>query len=225
MSGEAAYSGPRFVKTAQEIDPSFPDYEDYMSMRRRSGLSTSRRDYFRDIFLGFDDRRRAKIVQRILDDVGNHNPPLADEIRDFMGDRNAVPSAVVPESAWGAERLNDYLTEIDLALGRKNPEHAMTLAYTCMEGFFKAFVRKNIPSQAEENEIVALARVVKRYLKGNFPEYPEDVVNMVPQAANAVNRLRNSFSQSHFGEDADAWAAIYIRDLVNTHIRPLLHFM
>jgi len=34
-----------------------------------------------------------------------------------------------------------------------------------------------------------------------------------------------TFSESHFGKEADLWVGIYIRDLVNTHIRLLLHFM
>jgi len=101
----------------------------------------------------------------------------------------------------------------------------LTLAYTCLEGFFKAYVRKNVPSESNEHEITALAKLVWEDLKNRNPEYPGEVFNVVKQTAYALNRVRDGFSESHFGNEAEFWIAMYIRDLVNTHIRLLLHFM
>jgi hypothetical protein len=114
---------------------------------------------------------------------------------------------------------------MDVALEQQNPERVLTLSYTCLEGFFKAYVRKHIPSGTDENEITALARLVKDDLKAQNADYPGEVFNVITQTAHAINRVRDAFSESHFGEEADLWVAVYIRDLVNTHIRLLLHFM
>ena len=51
------------------------------------------------------------------------------------------------------------------------------------------------------------------------------VITEVTQTAHALNRIRDGFSESHFGEEAALWVAMYARDLVNTHIRLILHFM
>lgn len=56
-------------------------------------------------------------------------------------------------------------------------------------------------------------------------EYPDEVLNGITNAANAIDKSRNRFSQSHFAGEAGRWLAVYIRDLVNTQIRLLLHFM
>jgi hypothetical protein len=114
---------------------------------------------------------------------------------------------------------------MDLALERKNPERVLTLSYTCLEGFFKAYVLKHLPRESGENEITALAKVVKEDIKTKNPHYPGEVFNVITQAAYATNKVRDAFSESHFGGEADLWIAMYIRDLVNTHIRLLLHFM
>ena len=106
-----------------------------------------------------------------------------------------------------------------------NEEEVLTLCYTCMEGFFKAYVIKNVPEEKKENEITALAKIVKEDIKKKFSHYPGEVFNVITQSAHALNKIRDMFSDSHFGEEADKWAAMYARDLVNTHVRLLLHFM
>ena len=69
-----------------------------------------------------------------------------------------------------------------------------------------------------------LAQEVKYWLKHEYGNYPDEVLNLVTQSAHAVTKMRNGFSDSHFGEEAEAWLATYMRDLVNTQIRLLLHF-
>jgi len=74
-------------------------------------------------------------------------------------------------------------------------------------------------------EIIALAKEVKDYLKKTLKEYPDEVLNGITQSAHAVDKARNRFSESHFASEAGSWLATYVRDLVNTQIRLLLHFM
>ena len=50
------------------------------------------------------------------------------------------------------------------------------------------------------------------------------VLNLIKHTAHAVDKARNRFSEAHFGGEAGLWLATYMRDLVNTQIRLLLHF-
>jgi len=54
---------------------------------------------------------------------------------------------------------------------------------------------------------------------------PSKNLRMGNPRAHAINKTRDGFSGSHFGEETERWLAYYMRDLVNTQIRLLLHFM
>jgi hypothetical protein len=132
----------------------------------------------------------------------------------------------LPADAWSAERLNEYLSEIDDAVGTAQYERAVTLAYTCLEGFYKSFVMRHAASsEAVPIEIIALSRQVRDYLRRSMPEYPDEILNLINHTSHAVDRARNRFSEAHFGSEAGRWLAVYMRDVVNTQIRLLLHFM
>jgi hypothetical protein len=218
------YSGPTFFRIVQEVREDFPNYHEYIKQRSAEGLSTTRMIYFKDILLSFNEEERRSFVYRILDDVESRGHESSSEIRGLIGGTANAPSATIPAEAWNGTRLTNFLREIDSALQDSKPERALTLAYTCMEGFFKAYVQRNVPGE-NENEITALARIVKDDLRKKNPEYPGEVFNVITQAANAINKVRDRFSESHFQNEADIWAATYVRDLVNTHICLLLHFM
>jgi len=94
-----------------------------------------------------------------------------------------------------------------------------------VEGFLGAFVRAKEKRDAYPTEIIALSKEVKDLLKKMIKDYPDEVLNGVSQAAYAVDKARNRFSESHFANEAGSWLATYVRDLVNTQIRLLLHFM
>jgi len=115
--------------------------------------------------------------------------------------------------------------DMDVAIAEEKYERTVTLGYTCLEGFLKAFFRSKFPFDECPNEITALAKQVKEYLKNENPEYPDELLNLVSQTAHAVNRTRDRFSESHFGGEAGPWVAQYVRDIVNTQIRLLLHFI
>lgn len=81
-----------------------------------------------------------------------------------------------------------------------------------------------IPEHANETEIIALAKCIKRYLSDTIASYPDEALSMVMHVSHTVDRARNRFSEAHFEEEATRWLAVYVRDLVNTQIRLLLHF-
>jgi hypothetical protein len=223
--GESYYSGGRFISKVREVEPYFPSYGQYIAARRASGKSTSRKDYFYDILLELPEGSKMRVISSILDDVHGADPDLASEIRGLMGGPAQAPTVSVPPFAWGADRLNAYLSDIDSSIAATQYERAVSLAYTCLEGFYGAFYREKYPGQPPPNEILALSRAIRDWLRSAIAEYPDEALNLVNHTSHAVDRARNRFSEAHFAGEAGRWLAIYVRDLVNTQIRLLLHFM
>jgi len=224
-NGETYFSGGRFISKVREVDPYFADYSRYIEERRRSGKSTSRKDYFYDILISFKEPDRLRLLNAILDDVRLAFPDKVGAIQDELGGSSAVPPARVEPDAWNAERLNSYLSDMDVRIGSGNYEGAVTLAYTCLEGFLKAFVQSRIPDFSGPNEIISLSRAVQNYLRDTIEKYPNEALKMLTHVAHTVDRARNRFSEAYFDETAGRWLAVFVRDLVNAEIRLLLHFL
>ncbi len=144
--------------------------------------------------------------------------------RDELGGLAAVPPARINETAWNSERLNRYLEEIDSRITAGNYEGAVTLAYTSLEGCLKAFLRERCLELKIPEEVVDLA-TVRSHLRDSIDRYPDEALAMLTHIAHMIDRTRNRFSESHFDEEADRWLAVFARDLVNSEIRLLLHFM
>jgi len=223
--GESYFSGPRFISKVREVDPYFPNYDQYLDQRRSNGKSTSRKDYFYEIILELDERKRILLILSIIEEVEHCDPDLVGEIRASMGDAPLGPSADIPAFAWSADRLNGYLGEIDSAIIAGHYERAVNLAYTCLEGFYSAFLRQKFPHETPPTEIIALSRAVKNWFRATIPDYPDEVLNLIGHVSHAIDKARNQYSEAHFGGEAGRWLATYARDLVNTQIRLLLHFM
>jgi len=135
------------------------------------------------------------------------------------------PTVTVPHDAWNADRLNSFLSEIDTAISESQYARAVTLSYTCLEGFLTAFARSKSDDEGLQNELISLSRWVKEWLKNSINDYPDEVLNLLNHISYTVDRTRNQFSDAHFAGEAGLWLALYIRDLVNSQIRMLLHFM
>lgn len=223
--GENYFSGNRFISKAREIDSYFPNYKQYIEQRNNGGKSTSRKDYFYDILLSFDDQNRSKLIKSILDDVENTAPEKTLQLRSEMNDLTGISSPTIPRDLWNSERLNDYIQEIDIRIANHNFSSAITLAYTCLEGFLKTYVKKNIPHSECKNEITSLAKAVQSHLKQCISDYPDEAFSMLNHIAHTTNKARDQFSESHFDKEADRWLAVFIRDLVHSNIRLLLNFM
>jgi len=218
------FSGPRFMRAAREVNPYFPTYQQFIEQRRVEVKSTTRREYFYDILLSFDEASRVALIHYILNVLDETATAKAGELRAILGGAVAGPVAVVPDHGWNAGRLNQYLQDIDHCITAADFAHAVALAYTCLEGFYKAFVVQNLPEQARETEIIALAKCIKKYLSETIDSYPDEALSMVMHVSHTVDRARNRFSEAHFEEETARWLAVYVRDLVNTQIRLLLHF-
>lgn len=220
------YSGEKFISIVREINQDFPDYKTYIAQRQSEGKSTSRKDYYYDILFSFESGHRIKIINRILNSVEHSVPSLVTDIRHLMQDEVAVPIAEIAEELWNSDRLNKYLNEIDECIVAGNYERAVTLSYTCLEGFYKSFAKQKIKDGDKiKPEIITLSKAIQNYLKLNLKEYPNEAITMINHISHTVDKTRNGFSESHLGVEADSWISVYIRDLVNSQIRLLLHFI
>ncbi len=223
--GDAYLSGSRFIKMMQEVDPDLLGYNEFIDDRNRKNKSTTRRDFFRDILLEMNEGKRIRAVGVLLDHTQPVFPDDTAAVRALLSGATAAPNAEIPVELWGGERLNRYLKDIDDAITMGNFNHSVTLSYSCLEGFYGAFLRSKEHREKYPNEIIELSKEVKGILKTTMAEYPDEVLNGITSAAHAVDKSRNRFSQSHFAGEAGRWLAVYIRDLVNTQVRLLLHFM
>ena len=224
-SGPNYYSGPRFISIAKEFDTYFPDYTQYIEGRRRSRESTSRKDFFRDILLGFAEGVRIRFVIRILQDAREYNISKCSELSMLLEGGAKGPAVSIPEHVWNADRLNEYLEDIDTSITQGNHQRAISLSYTCLEGFFKAFIAYNIPDKRSLTELIAMSREIQSHLKSIVQAYPDEALKLLNHITHAVDKTRNNFSESHFGEEAEKWLSTFVRDCVNSAIRLLLSFM
>jgi hypothetical protein len=225
--GDSYFSGSRFIRVIQEFDPELSDYNEYLEERRREGKSTTRRDFFKDILKGMDEGARVRAVTALLDELGRveSNAETISEIRLHLGGGTLAPTASIPAEAWNSDRLNAYLADIDAAIREKEYARAVTLSYTCLEGFLGAFLRAKVPMHSYPREIIELSKQVRDHLRRTIQNYPDEVLNLINHTGHAVDKARNRFSESHFADEAGLWLATYVRDLVNSEIRLLLHFM
>lgn len=223
--GETYFSGPKFIGKVREIDPYFASYSQYIEQLNKAGSSTSRKDYFYDILLSFEDQNRIRLINSILIDIRQFSPDKATELQNEIGGVSTIPSPTIQKEIWNADRLNEYLSEIDNRITSHNYGGAITLTYTCLEGFLKAFAIKNIKEVNIKPELIALTKGIQNYLKDNIDKYPDEALSMLNNIAHTVDRSRNRFSESHFDQEPGLWLALFVRDLINAEIRLLLHFI
>jgi hypothetical protein len=223
------YSGGNFLRMVQQVDAGTPSYEQMIAQRQSQGKSTSRKSYYWDTIQALLEQQRFQLYRIFIDELEPHAKEEVDAIRAIVfGGGYAVPTTVVPVDLWNSEKLNTSLNDIDHAIDAHQYNRATTLSYTCLEGLYKAYVRKHVPAHAGLTDLMPLARVVKddisRKLQAQGP-FPVEIVNAIPTLTSGIANSRNSFSESHFADDSQRWLALFARDLTNSIGRLLLHFI
>ena len=221
--------GTHFCRMVQQIDPGSPSYQQLIAMRNEQGKSTSRKDYYWEVIQSLPEQQRYGLYRIFVSHIEAHDKTAAENIRNIVfGGGSAVPITVVPIDLWNSEKLNKSLKDIDQAIDAQHYNRATTLSYTCLEGLYKSYVRKHVPEQSDLTDLIPLCKVVKEdiikklQLQGPFPI---EIVNAMPTLTNAIANSRNSFSESHFGDDSQRWLALFARDLTNSIGRLLLNFI
>lgn len=229
--GDTYYGGTRYLDTIREVNFNVPNYSTYIEQRRAAGQSTSRKDYYYDLLLAQPEADRITIVNSILDLVGHHQPQRTAIIRGLLAQHQPAqgPQVQIPTDIWNAERLTQYIEQMDATIVAGNYGHTLTLAYTCLEGFYKSYIREEIPDQVTLTELTPMAVQIRNHIKAQLDAngivYPEPVLILISTVTNAVCNARNNFSDSHSGNPAEKWLAVYVRDNVNAIVRMLLHFI
>lgn len=233
--GDAYHSGPAFFSAIMPVDYSIPSYNQFIEERRALGKSTSRKDYFYESLMSLNEQKRIEAYQIFIDKLENSFPEKVEGLRNELNLSNdlVVPQPVmpvtIPSNIWNADKLNDYIERMDRAITEKDYNRTLTLAYSCLEGLYKAFVKKNIPGKSELNEVNPLAKEVRDYIKNQLDsegkDYPEAIIALMGSVTNAISNARNKFSESHFNSEADEWLAEYARDNVNSIARLVLRFI
>lgn len=231
QGNEAYYGGTRFLNAIREVNYATLTYPNFIEQRRAEGKSTSRRDYYYDLLMEQQEDERIQVVNNILDSVEHIETEKTNILRAIVNPERDVagPQAVIPADLWNAERLTKYLEHLDTSINDENYEYTLTLAYTCLEGFYKSFIRKKIPAQANLNDLTQMAVQIRNFIRNqldeNGIEYPEQTVILISTVTNAVCNARNNFSDSHSGNRAEKWLAIYLRDNVNALVKMILNFI
>ena len=228
-SGDTYYSGPAFISMVQQVNYEIPDYRTYFDLRKRQGKSTSRKTFYWDIINELSEDKKYDLFRLFIDSLEPFAKDEMDDLRSFIfGNTSPVPKAKIPSDLWNSEKLSRSLADIDKAIDAQNYSRAVTLTYTCLEGLYKAYCKKNVPDSASLNDLIPLARAVKNDVLDKVratAQAPEQIINTIPTITNAIASSRNGFSESHFDQDAQRWLAVYARDLTNSIGRLLLHFI
>ncbi|MGM0502862.1 MAG: hypothetical protein ACQERJ_10050, partial [Bacillota bacterium] len=98
----------------------------------------------------------------------------------------------------------------------------------CLEGFYKAFIKENIPQKTDLNDLTSMAKEIRKYIENHFDsegiDYPEQIIILITTITYAIGNSRNQFSDSHFDNEAEIWLAEFCRDCINSVVRLLLKF-
>lgn len=228
-TGESYHSGPMFLSVLKQINPDTLSYQQLIKQRNDEKKSTSRKDYYQDLIFELDEQSRMKLFRLFIEITKDHSPEKVKKLEEYLDDMPTGPIAAIPKNVWNSDRLTKYLEEMDKSINDKKFNYTLTLAYTCLEGFYKSFIRRCIPDKADIKDLNPMAKIVREYVKTYHSEkkieYPEQILNLITTITNAISNSRNSFSESHFNEVAQEWLAEFVRDCVNTIVRLLLKFV
>lgn len=204
--------GSTFCRMVQQAEPGSPSYQQLLPLRQQQSKSSSRKDFYWDFIHGLAEPQRFHLYRVFVDHVKPHDKTAADNIRDnVFGGGRAGPTTFVPLNLWNSEKLKNSLNDIDHAIEAHQYNRATTLSYTCLEGLYKAYVRKHVPEQAGLTDLIPLCNVVKddisKKLQAQGP-FPVKIVNAMPTLTNVIANSRNGFSESHFGDESQRWACL-----------------
>lgn len=186
--GETYYSGPRFLEAVREVDPYVPGYTQLIDSLRRRNRSTSRRDYYEDLIMNYDEPMRIRIFDVLLKRLKAHEPEKVREIRRIVLGEVAGPKTSVKKDTWNADKLDQYLEKMDAAIANHEYNRTVTLAYTYLEGFYKAFIHKRIPAKVDLTDLIRMAREIKSYLRTSLSStgaFPDQIMNLIPSMTHA----------------------------------------
>lgn len=222
------FSGSRFIKFIQKYNPSVPNYSLLMAERSNKSLSSSRYDYYWDLIGELDDANKFAFFTDVISVIKPYKSTLDLENIINGANLNSVPKNNFQDDIWNAQRLNRITNDIDKSIELGEFNRTVTLAYTCLEGLFKAYINKHLPACSSTSDLIPMSKLVRddidKKLKSST-SYPSQMIVCISTLTNVIANSRNSFSESHFDQEANRWVANFARDLLNSLARLVLHFI
>lgn len=94
--GSNYFSGERFISLVKEVKTTFPNYNDYITQRQAETKSTSRKDYFRDIFLSLKPLQRFNFTKKIVRETYRFNSSATKELELLLVKPSPIPDFNTP---------------------------------------------------------------------------------------------------------------------------------
>jgi len=230
--GETYYSGKNFLDLIREIDFSIPNYNQLMEKLRKEGKSTSRKDYYYDTLMNLSEENRLNVYNKFIENLKASKHDKLEKLISVIqitNDNLQVPISIIPENLWNADKLKDFIERMDKSIKESDYNLTLTLAYSCLEGFYKAFLKDKSITFGENDDLPKLSKIIKDHIidnqKNTNVKIPEQIITLISTITSAISNARNGFSLSHFDEDANKWLSEFTRDCVNSVIRLLIKFM
>lgn len=228
LDNNTYFSGSKFIKVIQKYNSSVPNYNLYMEERKKKNLSTSRYDYYWDLIKELDDSSKLNFFNDMISIIKIYKNTQDLENIINGANSNFVPKNSLNSNIWNAQRLNKILEDIDNSIKLGEFNRTVTLCYTCLEGLFKAYINKHMPMQNNITDLIPMAKIVRDDIDQKLKyknTYPTQMIICISTLSNVIANSRNSFSESHFDQEANKWVANFARDLLNSLARLILHFI
>ena len=242
------HSGTQFLRVVNEFSDEVPySYQDLMDELNSKGRSTTRRDYYKDIlmqlpehlriqvYVAFGEEFKNRVGQVQEDDFFTEEPIIKRDlskvekycafIQSISDSSITVPRPTVNTDIWNAERIKSYLDKMDNAYKEGDYGQTVTLAYTCLEGIFKAFLNEKSPNY-KGDYLKDMAKDVREIIVDKVSDdYPSQMLLLISTIAYAISEARNKHSDSHFDRESHQSIALFCRDNANSVARFVLFFM
>lgn len=117
-----SYKGSQFIKIVQQVDPDLLDYVDYIEKRRQEKKSTTKKDFFKDIFLSYPDNIKHHLFEIFLNPVEQTNPDEAKNIRTILNGGKVDIVKAIYAKAVASKEIDETLMGDTLKGLEKYPE-------------------------------------------------------------------------------------------------------
>lgn len=128
------FTGSRFIKTVQQVDPDLLDYMDYIEKRRKEDKSTTKKDYFKDILLSYPDDIKHHLFEIFLSPVEQINPDVVKDIRIIIKGGKVDIAKAIYAKAVASNEIDETLIG-DTLKGLETYPEALKLYNKALKGF------------------------------------------------------------------------------------------
>ena len=223
------YTGSQFIRIVQETDPDLLSYKDYIGKRQQEDKSTTKRDYFKDIILSYDDDIKMHLFEVFLEKSEESNPAIVKEIRAILkgekivikpisvrvASKKELDETLLDETLDGLGAFPDAKKLYDEALkafrSGRTERHILDDLRLSIEHFLRTLLKNN---KTLENQIAFLGQYQKA--KGISPE----ITNMFQKLIDLFAQYQNTYVKHH--DKVKPSEIEFIFNLTNTFYRFLL---